>query len=312
MAERRDVFLCHASEEKPTVARPLVAALEEHGITCWYDEAEIRWGDSIPQKVNEGLRMARYVIVVLSRASISKPWPERELNAALSLESASREVRVLPLLVGSRDDRRAILDAYPLLNDRLFLPWDVEAEGVVKALENRLAEDCGRDDLNQTGQDTHPIRSIPMPRGSKQFTQRDKDRFIREAFGHVLGYFKEAVRLLNDSSSAIEADLVEVHQLKFACTFYRSGELATRCKIWFGSPLSTECIAYSDGVYLDLSSDNSVSDWLTVVQWGDELRLEASGWWSGSPSDENDRRMTAEKAAEYLWVRATAGLNRKV
>ena len=72
MDQERDVFLCHASEEKPTVVRPLLAALRKHGITHWYDEAEIRWGDSITHKVNEGLSMSRHVIVVFSNAFVSK------------------------------------------------------------------------------------------------------------------------------------------------------------------------------------------------------------------------------------------------
>lgn len=51
---KRDVFLCHASEDKNSIARPLYKAFTDAGISCWYNEAEIRWGDSITQKVNEG------------------------------------------------------------------------------------------------------------------------------------------------------------------------------------------------------------------------------------------------------------------
>lgn len=310
MKQQRDVFLCHASEEKPTVVRPLVAALRKHAITYWYDEAEIRWGDSITQKVNEGLRMSRYVIVVFSGAFLSKQWPQRELNAALNQEASSGEVRVLPLLVGSEDDRRAILNAYPILNDKLFLPWDAEADTVVKALKERLDENRGPQAQDATEEEARSTRSIPMPRSQKKFTQRDRDRFLRKAFGEVQGYFKEAVRILNDSSSEIEADLDQIHQYKFACSFYVNGELTTRCKVWLGSPFSTQCIVYSESPQLDLNADSSFSDWLTVVQRDDELRLEASNQGFGTPADEADTRMTTEKAAEYLWVRATDVLNR--
>ena len=82
----RDVFICHASEDKTTVVRPLTKALTEQGISCWLDEAEIKWGDSITKKVNEGLSISRFVIVILSQAFLSKNWPERELNAALNIE----------------------------------------------------------------------------------------------------------------------------------------------------------------------------------------------------------------------------------
>ena len=60
----RDIFICHAGEDKDAVVRPMVEAFTQAGISCWYDEAEIQWGDSVTQKVNEGLSSSRYVVVV--------------------------------------------------------------------------------------------------------------------------------------------------------------------------------------------------------------------------------------------------------
>jgi hypothetical protein len=53
----RDIFVCHASEDKGDVVRRLAEAFTAAGVSCWYDEAEIQWGDSITQKVNEGLKL---------------------------------------------------------------------------------------------------------------------------------------------------------------------------------------------------------------------------------------------------------------
>lgn len=50
----RDVFVCHASEDKPDVVRPLSQALAATGISSWVDEAEIHCGDSIVDKVSDG------------------------------------------------------------------------------------------------------------------------------------------------------------------------------------------------------------------------------------------------------------------
>ena len=57
--DKRDIFICHASEDKEAIVRPLVESFKQAGISCWYDEAEIKWGDSITQKVNEGLKISR-------------------------------------------------------------------------------------------------------------------------------------------------------------------------------------------------------------------------------------------------------------
>lgn len=137
-SEGRDVFLCHAGEDKTTIVEPLCNALAEAAISYWYDRAEIGWGDSLTEKVNEGLRISRYVLVVLSTPFMAKPWPQRELHAALNLEASSGEVKVLPLLCGDTDERKAILERLPLLNDKLHLEWDGDPSPIISALRSRL------------------------------------------------------------------------------------------------------------------------------------------------------------------------------
>ena len=138
---KRDVFLCHASEDKKSVVRPLYDALCSAGITCWLDEAEVRWGDSLVGRVQEGLRESRFVIVVLSAIFLAKPWPRRELLSALSLESSSGVVRVLPLLVGEERERERILSELPLMADKLYLCWEGDPGQATEAMRRRLQRD---------------------------------------------------------------------------------------------------------------------------------------------------------------------------
>lgn len=134
----RDVFICHASEDKETVVEPLVRAFEDSGISVWQDRAEIRWGDSLISKVEEGLRISRYVLAVLSKHSVTKPWPRRELNAALNREVLTGEVKVLPLIVGSADECKAILIECALQNDKLYEVWKGSPAPIVQRLKQRL------------------------------------------------------------------------------------------------------------------------------------------------------------------------------
>lgn len=136
----RDIFICHASEDKKEIVGPIVETFTEADISVWYDEAEIKWGDSVTQKVNEGLKISRFVIVVLSTSFVKKNWPQRELNAALNIEVSTGEVKVLPLLVGSEMEKREILDRYPLLNDKKYLAWTGNPHEIVKEMNNRLSK----------------------------------------------------------------------------------------------------------------------------------------------------------------------------
>jgi glycosyltransferase involved in cell wall biosynthesis len=138
MAATKDVFICHASEDKQKIAGPLKSAFDRDKISSWYDEAEIEWGESIVEKINEGLRSARFVIVILSPAFMRQHWPKRELFAGLSEEASAGRNTVLPLLAGSAEERDAIFSQLYLLNDKMYLIWDGNPAGPVEALQSLL------------------------------------------------------------------------------------------------------------------------------------------------------------------------------
>lgn len=91
-----DVFVSHASEDKDEVARPLVAALRERGVKVWFDDFELRIGDSLRRKIDRGLASSRFGLVVLSPSFIAKGWTGYELDGMVSL-TVSKEQVLLPI-----------------------------------------------------------------------------------------------------------------------------------------------------------------------------------------------------------------------
>ena len=91
-----DVFISHASEDKKDVARPLTERLRHLGFRVWLDENELTIGDSLRQKIDQGLARSRYGIVILSEAFFEKKWPARELDGLLARESSHDNV-ILPV-----------------------------------------------------------------------------------------------------------------------------------------------------------------------------------------------------------------------
>lgn len=96
------IFLSHSHADKP-FARKLAASLRAAGHGVWIDEAEINIGDSLIEKIREGLDQVDYVAAILSHASISSPWVTRELDIASNREIEEGRVVVLPLLVEKVD-----------------------------------------------------------------------------------------------------------------------------------------------------------------------------------------------------------------
>jgi len=303
MSELKDVFICHASEDKSDIIKPLITAFKRESISYWYDKEEIKWGDSIIEKVNDGLKISRYVIVVISKSFLSKNWPKRELSSALNVEASTGKVRVLPLVVGTDKTRKEIFQKYPLLNDKRYLTWENDVQKIVDALKDCL----GRANKISKGDNLVIEKSdynIPIPKMPKEFPQLDKDRFIRNSFDIIRKYFKKALDKLKEQYSNLDFELVEISNFKFVCSIYRNGDLLNKCKIWIGGPLSEDSIAYSEGSS-GYENDSSFNDWLTVNDDGFKLGLKVSGFSININNDKEGKLLSSEEAAKYLWVRFT-------
>ena len=297
---QRDIFICHASEDKPELIRPLVAALGKEDITCWVDEGEIRWGDSISQKVNEGLRISRFVMVVLSEVFLGKNWPKRELYAVLNLEAASGDVKVLPLLVGDKSVRQSILAEFPLLNDKRYEIWDGTPDAIVDAALTRLSRTRKMTSgLSITHQDDSSEQEIPLPKLRKRFSQRDKDLFLKEAFTVIKDYFQRALSRLEIQYPDVETDFTEIHAQKFVAKIYFRGEIRNQCKIWIGGLTASDGIAYLENRF-DIDTDNSFNELATVADDGFQLILR---FMLGEMNLHSPK-----EAAEILWRRFSSPL----
>lgn len=130
------LFMCHASEDKPMVDR-LVEELDRRALHAWYDKREILVGDSIVGRVNEALTDARFLVVVLSPASVAKPWVTRELNSTLMRQLAREEIVILPVLI-------ADCDLPPLLADLKYADFRHSFERGLEALIAAIRSREGR------------------------------------------------------------------------------------------------------------------------------------------------------------------------
>lgn len=93
-----DFFISHATPDKESIAIPLQQALEERGARVWIDATQIKIGDSLRQRIDDGLKRSRYGIVILSHSFLAgREWTERELNGLFVREEEAREPRILPI-----------------------------------------------------------------------------------------------------------------------------------------------------------------------------------------------------------------------
>lgn len=94
--KKYDLFISHASEDENVIVRPLATILERLSVRVWYDEFSLQLGDSLTASIDKGLQESRYGLVVLSKAFLSKKWPEYEYRSLMTREIDGERV-ILPL-----------------------------------------------------------------------------------------------------------------------------------------------------------------------------------------------------------------------
>lgn len=91
-------FLSHNSRDKQ-VARRLGAQLKLVGADVWFDEWEIRAGDSIPGKVGEALDAWDTFILIWSEHASLSEWVKAEVETALTRAIRDKSLRVIPIVL---------------------------------------------------------------------------------------------------------------------------------------------------------------------------------------------------------------------
>jgi len=71
--------------------------LQSQGIDVWFDQKDIVAGDSIVERIQEGLRESDYLLVIISKNSVQSSWVELELDQAFARDPDSSEIRVIPI-----------------------------------------------------------------------------------------------------------------------------------------------------------------------------------------------------------------------
>jgi hypothetical protein len=383
-----DIFICHASEDKEAIARPLANALKQAGLHVWYDEFTLTLGDSLRRKIDHGLARSRYGAVILSPHFFAKEWPQRELDG-LTTKEISKGKTILP--IWHHVTRGEVEQYSPPLADKLGvstgrglkhvvqevlrvaharIPAETTPKRVAKsgmpsrrrttpasnvtptqrAVPKQAAKPRGRSASTGAVAPTPKAVSkeqtakprarksptsvippaqrsvskqaakprarrapaagkaveIPMPRIKKEFSQRERDRFIWDAFTFIKGYFKKALAALESYDSDVETDFIEATKLAYVCRIYVRGRTWKQCRIWLSGRMSSDQIYYYEG-NVDIAGDSAFNEYISVEDDGYTVFLRLSNMGFSSPQQQ-ETQVGKEKAAEDLWKRLTQSL----
>jgi hypothetical protein len=106
-----DVFVSHRISDTPAALR-LAEDLRRAGHAVWLDKWAIDIGDSIVQRMEQGLQNAAYLILCYSDTGVMSPWISREWMSTLARQLEGRNVRILPVMLSGSVTPAILADIY--------------------------------------------------------------------------------------------------------------------------------------------------------------------------------------------------------
>lgn len=178
-----DVFLSHNLLDKPWV-RELAGGVRDAGLRVFFDEDSIPPGGQILREVESAVAGSRYILVVITAASLESQWVALEVALTLSVDVDAADNRLLPVLLEPVDLER-IRPAVRTLNifdftNELSRDFDFA----------RLMEHLGIERAKIPRPPPWPWSSIPSPAREQRaigVSRSDLGQSPPRAFGNQLG-----------------------------------------------------------------------------------------------------------------------------
>lgn len=133
LPDLRDVFLCHAWDDRQGAAKELHDLLESRGVRVWFSEKDIVLGTPLLREIDRGLAKSRVGIVLVTPALLRRLQGEgiadKELSALLARD------QLVPIV--HETTYEALREVSPLLGSRTGLST---AENPMADVAAKLAE----------------------------------------------------------------------------------------------------------------------------------------------------------------------------
>jgi len=131
--ELRDVFLCHAWDDRKEAAKDLHDLLEANGVSVWFSEKDVPLGSSLLREIDKGLAKSRIGIVLVTPAFLNRLHGEGIADKELSVLLA-REL-LIPIVHNTTYE--SLRDVSPMLGSRSGLST---AEEPMRDVATKLVE----------------------------------------------------------------------------------------------------------------------------------------------------------------------------
>lgn len=133
LPDLRDIFLCHAWDDRGGAAKELHDQLESRGVSVWFSEKDVLLGTPLLREIDKGLAKSRVGIVLVTPALLTRLRQESIADKELSVLLARNQL--IPIVHGTTYE--ALREVSPMLASRTGLST---AEEPMPDVAAKLAE----------------------------------------------------------------------------------------------------------------------------------------------------------------------------
>ncbi len=166
-----DVFLSHNAKDKSRVRR-LAERLKQAGLRVWLDEWNVRSGDIIALKVDEGLEQSRVLVLCMSSNALASRWVDLERSTVIHRDPANGGRCFIPLLL---DD----CDLPDSLRRYKYVDYRNESAAAFSELVSTIKDDSAESPATPSLESIAP--SLPTPQAPAVRKPSNSKRTVRVA-----------------------------------------------------------------------------------------------------------------------------------
>ena len=283
-----------------------LAPLKRSGAIENFHDRRIEAGRHVDHSISREIENANIILFLVSADFLSSDYCN-DIEVEHALERHGRdETVVIPVILRPCDWQSSNfgrLIAAPK-DGRPITKWPNEDDAMLNVAE--MIKAClPKITKTHLSSDERPKKEIvaePAIRSSnlrlsKQFTEKDKDTFLHDAFDYMRKFFKNSLEELENRNEKIETTYREVDASRFWATIYREGKkIAAGTYFLGGWGHGVSQICYVNG---ESTQDNTMNEALSVECDDQMMFLKPLGFMLGGRSD--DATMTCEGASEFYW-----------
>ncbi len=290
-----EVALSFAGEDR-AFADAVAKGLRDAGVKVFYDDfyAEELWGEDLAVKLREVYHSSsQFCIMIISEHYIDKMWPSHERQQAIERMIRERgKAYVLPVrLDGFNGEVPGLSGAISYLAVR-----SSDHQKIVEAFLRKI----GRKGTSKPKPEPRkkPAKAY-IPKIKKSFTDKEKNQFLKSSFEEIVNLIDDFAAETQKEYSHFEYEMEMVTSRKAVFTLYENERQVSQFKLWIGGLLGGNSISFAHGDSIDIDSDGSMNESISLEEHEGELKLKPMGM--GMFGAERDKLMSPREVADYLW-----------